>query len=126
MEDPWNIQSLFELQYFVCPSCTYKNHSKQEFVDHAYNIHSESISQLKSITDDSISDVICPWNEIEIKEEISEQDDPFADIHQNGETLENKETATEAEPEMEEHPVEGMFCYFVGCLVSVRMEYSCT
>ena len=35
------------------------------------------------------------------------------------ETLENKETATEAEPEMEEHPVEGMFCYFVGCLVNV-------
>ena len=91
MKISWNIQSLFELQYFVCPSCTYKNHSKQEFVDHAYNFHSESISQLKSITDDSISDVICPWNEIEIKEEISEQDDPFADIHQNGETLENKE-----------------------------------
>ena len=91
MEEPWRIESLFELQFFVCPSCAYKNHSKQNFVNHAYNIHPESINQLKSITDNSISDVNCPWNEIEIKEEISEQDDPLDDTYQNGETLEIKE-----------------------------------
>ena len=91
MEDPWSIQSLFELQFFVCPSCAYKNNSKQEFVYHAYNIHPESIEKLKIINDDSISDVNCPWNEIEIKEEtVSEQTDieDNMDNCQNGEMLE--------------------------------------
>ena len=92
MEDPWNIQSLFELQYFVCPSCAYKNNSKQEFVYHAFNIHPESIEKLKIISDDSLCDVNCPWNEIEIKEEmVFEQSDIIVDTCQNGEILEIKE-----------------------------------
>ena len=70
MDDPWRIQSLFELQFFVCPSCNYKHNSKQDFVYHAFNIHPESIQKLKIINDGSISDVHCPWNDIEIKEEI--------------------------------------------------------
>ena len=88
MEDPWSIQSLFELQFFVCPSCTYKNNSKQEFVYHAFNFHPESIHKLKTINDDSISDVNCPWNDIEIKEEeILEQNNPLDDIYQNGDKI---------------------------------------
>ena len=88
MEDPWSIQSLFELQFFVCPSCTYKNNSKQEFVYHAFTIHPESIHILKAINDDSISDVNCPWNDIEIKEEeILEQNNPLDDIYQNGDKI---------------------------------------
>ena len=92
MEDPWSIQSLFELQYFVCPSCAYKNNSKQEFVYHAFNIHPESIKKLKIISDDSLCDVNCPWNEIEIKEEmVFEQSHIIVDNYQNGEILEIKE-----------------------------------
>ena len=51
MENPWNIQTIYELQYFNCPSCIFKNHSKQEFINHAYDIHPESIEDLKSIDD---------------------------------------------------------------------------
>ena len=88
MEDPWSIQSLFELQFFVCPSCAYKNNSKQEFVYHAYNIHPESIEKLKIINDDSISDVNCPWNEIlEIKEETQFELNNIEDNSENVEML---------------------------------------
>ena len=43
MKNPWTISSIYELQYFNCLSCSYKNKSKQNFVDHAYECHPESI-----------------------------------------------------------------------------------
>ena len=64
MKNPWNIQSIFEFQFFNCPSCTFKNNSKQEFVNHAYEIHPESIDFLMNINDNSLLDVQCPWNEL--------------------------------------------------------------
>ena len=71
IENPWNIQSLFELQFFICPSCEYRDTSKQDFINHASNLHPESIDSLKNIKDGSISDVICPWNPVRtIKMEI--------------------------------------------------------
>ena len=60
LENPWNIQSLYELQYFNCPSCDFKNHFKQDFINHAIRIHPEQINQLKKIKDDSLSDIIFP------------------------------------------------------------------
>ena len=62
MESPWNIQSIYELQYFNCPSCAFKNHFKQEFINHAYDIHPESIEHLKNIDDKSLVDLLLPWN----------------------------------------------------------------
>ena len=69
MGNPWNIQSIFELQYFNCPSCIYKDSSKQEIIYHAIDYHPESIEFLANIKDDSLMDVICPWKLIEIKKE---------------------------------------------------------
>ena len=57
MENPWNIQSLYDLQHFNCPTCTYKNNQKQEFINHAYEFHPESEYFLKNIKDDSLNDV---------------------------------------------------------------------
>ena len=59
-ENPWNVQSLYDLMYFNCPSCTYKNNFKQEFVDHAYNFHPESSQYLTNISDGSMTDVEIP------------------------------------------------------------------
>ena len=56
-ENPWNIQSLYDLQHFNCPTCTYKNNQKQEFINHAYEFHPESEYFLKNIKDDSLNDV---------------------------------------------------------------------
>ena len=63
-ENVWNIQSLYDLQFFNCPSCTYKNNLKQEFVNHAYELHPESDQYLKNITDGSLSDVEIPNSNI--------------------------------------------------------------
>ena len=61
-ENPWNVQSLYNLQYFNCPStfCIYKNNSKQKFFNHAYEFHPEADQYLRSINDGSTSDLEIP------------------------------------------------------------------
>ena len=61
-EAAWNVQSLYELQYFGCPGkdCSYKNKSKHEFVDHLIDNHPEYLILQKSISDDSLSDIMNP------------------------------------------------------------------
>ena len=81
MENLWSFHSIYELQFFNCPSCNYKNKSKQEFVDHACKVHPESINNLMNIKD--ISDLVCPWNEIEIKDEIIELVDDNDDSNES-------------------------------------------
>ena len=68
MINPWNIKSVYELQYFVCPSCVFKDPSKQNIINHAYKFHPESIDYLENINDDSLTDIIIPWK---IKNEIN-------------------------------------------------------
>ena len=76
-DNPWNIKSIYELQYFNCPSCFFKDISKQEIINHAYEVHPESIDYLYNINDNSLSDIVCPWNLDEIK---SEEND-YQEIH---------------------------------------------
>ena len=81
-ENPWNVQSLYDLQYFNCPSpfCIYKNNLKQEFINHAYHFHPEADQYLRYINDGSTSDVEIPidikfdpsYYESDIKHEIFE------------------------------------------------------
>ena len=52
--DTWVIQSLYELQYFNCPGCSYKSKSKQEVIDHLYEEHPEGLLTLRNIKDDSL------------------------------------------------------------------------
>ena len=54
-ENPWNIESLYDFLFFNCPSCTYKNNSKQKFVDHAVKVHPESNHFLLNLKDSSIN-----------------------------------------------------------------------
>ena len=68
MANPWHIQSIYELQYFNCPSCIFKNHSKQEFVNHVYAIHPDSIEHLFNVKDNSLNDIVFP--NLEIKDEL--------------------------------------------------------
>ena len=82
-ENPWNVQSLYDLQYFNCPSpfCIYKNNSKQKFINHVYKYHQEADQYLRNINDGSTSDVEIPvdikfdptYNELEIKHEIFDE-----------------------------------------------------
>ena len=61
MENPWNIKSIYDLQYFNCPECLFKNHSKQELINHAYDSHPEAIEFLKNVNDKSLMDIVFPW-----------------------------------------------------------------
>ena len=61
MENPWNIGSIYELQYFVCPTCVFKNQSKQDIINHAYEFHPDSIEFLNNIKDNSLENIVCPW-----------------------------------------------------------------
>ena len=49
MTNPWDIQSIYDLQYFVCPACIFYDPSRQELVNHACKIHPESVEFLKNI-----------------------------------------------------------------------------
>ena len=69
--NPWHIQSIYEFQYFNCPICVYKDQSKQDFVNHAFQDHPESISSLLNIGDSSLEDVDFPTK-------IKAEDDPLA------------------------------------------------
>ena len=62
MENPWNIESIYELQYFNCPSCVFKDRTKQELINHAYDNHPECIDYLIKINDKSLIGVMLPWN----------------------------------------------------------------
>ena len=80
-ENPWNILSLYEFLVFDCPSCTYKNNSKQEFILHVCELHPEAIENLKNITDGSTSDITCPWEvETDIKFDVTSEDHENYDI----------------------------------------------
>ena len=70
-QNPWNIQSLLDLQYIKCPTCVYKDNSRQEFVNHAYQSHPESRQYLSNIKDNSMSDLIIPFI---LKEETFDDD----------------------------------------------------
>ena len=89
MANPWNINSIYELQYYNCPSCIFKNNSKQEIINHAYACHPESIKFLSDISDGSLVDVSCPWNAVYVKVEdpqysnVSKLDQQFQPKYSN-------------------------------------------
>ena len=57
--NPWNVESIYDFQYYNCPDqyCSHKYHSKQEFWTHIEENHAEHLLLKKSITDGSLSDV---------------------------------------------------------------------
>ena len=93
MENPWSIQSIYELQFFICPSCSFKDHSKQELIDHAYEFHPDCVNYLE-ICDNSLNDVVCPWNELRKEVKIEPSDENIQDAsleYDNGTNYENLE-----------------------------------
>ena len=82
-ENPWSIQSIYEFQYFNCPICLFKDQSKQDFVNHAFQDHPESISSLLEIGDGSLKD-------IDIPTKIKTEDDPLAPLENVSHQEENE------------------------------------
>ena len=76
LENPWKVESLYEFQYFKCPSCEFKDEKKQDFLYHAYEFHPESVDYLSIITDGSLGDVLCPWD----SQEFTDEDHGMVDV----------------------------------------------
>ena len=75
-EHPWNIHSIYDLQYFNCPSCPYKSNIKQEFVNHALEFHPEAEEYLRNINDGSLHDVEIPFDiKHDVKHEFENESD---------------------------------------------------
>ena len=92
MENPWNVNSIFDLQFYNCPSCPFKIQAKQTFIFHAFDRHPESVDYLKSIPDGSLDDLVCPWSTIK-----EEKIDPL-DYYNEVDTVNKAETeGTDAE-----------------------------
>ena len=100
-ENPWNIQSIYDLQYFGCPSCKYSNNSKQHFVNHAYESHPDCIDYLLNIKDGSFDDILCPWESVDIKLEkqlsMELTEDSYEDQHNESFDLEFAEHNDESD-----------------------------
>ena len=86
MMNPWDIKSLYDIQFFVCPSCIFKDSSKQNIIYHAYKFHPESTNYLDNINDDSLTGMIIPWKLEEYKkfdgikkEEFNDDNDTYDD-----------------------------------------------
>ena len=48
------IGSIYQLQFFICPSCSFKNKDKQDLVNHICEAHPEVVDDLKEISDGSL------------------------------------------------------------------------
>ena len=86
-KNPWNISSLYDLQFFNCPTCVYKVNSKQQFVDHAFQSHVECINFLSKIEDGSLDGLDCPWNYFKEEEEDFDTSDPLKQQEQQTESF---------------------------------------
>ena len=62
LENPWAIRSIYELQFYNCPTCVFKIQSKQKFINHTYENHPWAVEYLNEIKDGSLKDVDCPWS----------------------------------------------------------------
>ena len=89
IENPWSIQSIYEFQYFNCPICQFKDQSKQDFVNHAFQDHPESIAYLLDVGDGSLDDVDFPTS---IKDEGKTlAPSEGISFHEESKTQENEE-----------------------------------
>ena len=64
---PWDVNSFYQFQFFVCPGCVFQVNvfqvnSKQDFLNHVHDEHIEAEEYLCKIQDGSLSDVFCPWD----------------------------------------------------------------
>ena len=83
--NPWDVCSLFEFNYFCCPECKFKTRSysieqsAQDFVNHASRNHPWSVNFLQQISDGSIDNITLPKEnglssvENQIKVEIKQE-----------------------------------------------------
>ena len=81
-ENPWKVSAIEDFQFFCCPECDTRNHSKDDFLTHALETHPDAKEALKDILG------ICTV--IEVKTENADEDD-LSDFEQKPDLEESNE-----------------------------------
>ena len=92
-ENPWKVSAIEDFQFFCCPECDSRNHSKDNFLTHALETHPDAKEALKDILG------ICAV--IEVKSE--EIDEDLGDFEQKSDLGENNEPEESIEDIPEDH-----------------------
>ena len=80
-ENPWKVSAIEDFQFFCCPECDCRNHSKDDFLAHAFETHPDAKEALK--------DIFGIYTVIEVKAEKA--DDDISDIEQRPDLEGNNE-----------------------------------
>ena len=64
--NPWDVKTVYNFQYFNCPECMFKVKEKQDFINHAFQSHPDSVEYLNSIKDGSLADIAVPWTNCQV------------------------------------------------------------
>ena len=64
--NPWDVKTVYQFQFFNCPECLFKVQEKQEFINHAFESHPDSLEYLNSIKDGSLADIAVPWTNCQV------------------------------------------------------------
>ena len=83
--NPWSVTTLEEFQFYCCPECDVKDHSRESFVKHAIKKHPLSMKCLGSLV---------------IKHEFEEQNDDFT--FRNGDNYDEKISESQIKEELED------------------------
>ena len=83
-ENFWDVESIYEFQFFNCPTCEFKHYSKQDFVNHAFNTHTKSVDYLKKISDGSLSDIVSPWEDLQDEKIAYTYSDLYYSLEEKG------------------------------------------
>ena len=66
-KNPWLVANLNEFLYFCCPECPLKDHSKEEFINHALEFHPKAKNSIETILFED-NDSILPNPDIQISD----------------------------------------------------------
>ena len=89
-ENHWNVKSLYEFQFFICPICPFKNYLKQDFVNHAVDAHPKSKYYFIKISNhNSFDDVQIPLDN-NIAEKLKDEEIEIFRQEVTGQTIDVK------------------------------------
>ena len=76
-ENPWKVTVIEDFQFFCCPECDIRKHSKEEFLTHAFETHPDA--------KEALNDILGIQTVIEVKaEEIDEVEEGFMRGYEEG------------------------------------------
>ena len=84
--NPWAVDSLNSFNYYCCPECDLKSHSKQAFVNHAFQKHPDRASALYSIKDQTVQGIKFPIKQETEHDEVKVESDIKDEIEINFDT----------------------------------------